>query len=137
MNRPPFTLLRALGILVGLLLLATAPLIAKDEDLWSLDGSGHVLVSVAMGLIFIGYGLSGISNLSKLPPKCRWAVHGFIVVILLAYGAFLLKSPSRTTASQIVGAVLFILGVISVLAAYARRRSAPSAQQTVEAVRKR
>ncbi len=59
MKSSSFTPLRALGILVGSLFVTTAPFTANDKGLLSFDGIGILLGSMALGLVFIVYGIKG------------------------------------------------------------------------------
>jgi uncharacterized membrane protein HdeD (DUF308 family) len=123
----PFTVLRALGILVGLLFVATAPMIAKDKGLTSFEGIGHLLATIPLGLAFIAYGALGKSQWAKPSPKLRLLLDLVVSVLFIAMGLYLLTAPDRAVPSRVVGSVFLFLGVGSLWVAYVTRRSSPAA----------
>jgi uncharacterized membrane protein HdeD (DUF308 family) len=127
MKNSSFTLLRALGILVGSLFVATAPFTANDKGLLSFDGIGILAGSMALGLVFIVYGIKGNAIFEKPSPKLRDFSSLLINVLFVAMGLRLIADPERGTTIKIVGCLLLLLGVGLSWVAYASRRSTPAA----------
>lgn len=92
MNKPRSSVLRVLGVLVGVAFVATAPFIASDKGLPSFDGVAYLLVSVALGFVFIAYGIVRPARFPNLPLS-RPYPGGFARVLL---SGFWLNTPAGT-----------------------------------------
>jgi len=124
-SRP--VVLRTLGVLVGALFVVMGPLVAKDKGLSSFDGISYLVVNLAIGIVFIRYGITGSSGLGAQTPRARRAVGAMAFLLMVGVGMYLLLAPDRTTLSRIVGVVILLWVGIAILAAYATRRSNPAA----------
>ncbi len=127
MDTPRFTVLRFLGILVGSIFVISAPFIASDKGLLSLDGMSYLLVSVTLGLVFIAYGFLGTSRLPKVPLRLNYIPEAALAIFYLVFGSFLLLDSGRAALSRVSGAILILFAVIAIKSAYAKRRSKPAA----------
>jgi hypothetical protein len=127
MKKPRFTVLRALGILVGLLFVVTAPLVARDMGLLSIDGISYILVSVTLGLVFIAYGVTSASSFPAFPLRFHSLPGATVALFYLVFGANLAARPESSMLSRVAGGTLILFVVISVCVAFAKRRHPPAA----------
>ena len=127
MINPTFALLRALGILVGSLFVATAPLVAADKAFLSLDGIAKFLGLMALGLVFITYDIRGNALFAKPSGKLYIFSNLLLIVLFLSVSLRLIADPDRGAAIKIVGCCFLILGFCSSWIAFANRRSTPAA----------
>jgi hypothetical protein len=127
MKSSSFIPLRALGILVGSLFVATAPFAANDKGLLSFDGIGFLLGLMGMGLLFITYGVKGNGLWVKPSPNLRVFGNLPVNIVFLGMGLRLVSDPDHGTTIKIVGCVFLLLVVGSSWVAYGTRRSTPAA----------
>lgn len=123
----PSLVIRVLGVLAGFLFVAVPPLTVTSKGSVSIGDIGFYLLSGAMGLLFIGYGLLGRTDWVKVTAQHRafWSL--ILGAAYIAAGLSWVVPSDGSVIQRILGAWLFLFGCRSILSVIGRGHAKPTA----------